>query len=131
VNIKNPKGGKMKSSILALVVLLSGVFAQAAEDSRLIFRCDQKHGHHYANIYYTGEKFFICFFRAMAEEPMTEETIATCRHQVWSEGWDRKEDSIRIDFHRGWLFEGDEKGGVLWNRRTTFLCERPVESTNP
>jgi hypothetical protein len=123
------QGGKMKSSILALIVFLTGAFAQAAETSRLVFHCDQKHGPYYAGVYYTGESFYICFYRA-TETVRDEVSDTACRNPIWSEDWWHKDDMIKIDFHRGWMFEGDEKGGVLWSRRTTFLCETPRSTTN-
>ncbi len=112
----------MKSSILALMIFF-GAFAQAAEVSRLVIKCDQKHGHHHADIYWTGEKFYLCISRMTNAGVRDEAAAVACRHPIWSEDWETKDDMIRIDFHRGWMYEGDEKGGVLTGRRTSFICE--------
>lgn len=116
----------MKSSILALLVFLTGALAQAnSEMPRKIYDCDQKHGRHHATIYQVERRFFICFSRGHGPTVApTDELTILCRDKVWSEDWDHKDDMIMIDFQRGWMFEGDRKGGVLWNDRTSFMCDR-------
>jgi hypothetical protein len=119
----NPKEDTMKTSILALFIFLTGAFAQAQSIDR-IYRCEQKHGHHRADIFHEDHKFFVCFYRDMlAANDADPDHIMKCRSIVWSERVDHKDDMIMIDFQRGWMFEGDRKGGVLWNDRTSYMCD--------
>jgi len=113
----------MKTSILALFIFVTGAFAQAATVDR-IYRCEQKHGVHRADIFREDHKFFICFYRGMLVPSDTDPSlIMKCDSIVWSDDASYKNDMLTIDFQRGWMFEGDRKGGVLWNERTSFMCD--------
>ena len=109
----------MKATLAALVLILSGAFAQATS---LVYRCDQKHGDWYANIYWANQRFVACFYQ-VSVVPMDDVADLRCSRAVWSEDWDRKGDMLTIDFERGWMFEGNKKGGVLEHERTTFICD--------
>jgi hypothetical protein len=110
----------MKSSILALFIFMTGAFAQANTADR-IYTCEQKHGHHRADIFHIDHKFFICFYKTMPT--VTDTDMDHCKKIVWSEDVSIKDDMLEIDFQQGWMFEGDRKGGTLWNDRTTYMCD--------
>jgi hypothetical protein len=113
----------MKSSMLAILICLTGAFAQA--NIRTVYDCDQKHGDKEAKIYQDNDKYFICFERYIPTSSNESAPVPTyCNDKIWSTDVDHKDDMIRIDFMRGWMFEGDRRSGILWNDRTTYICEK-------
>lgn len=117
----------MKATFVALALVLSGAFAQATS---LVYRCDQKHGDWYAGIYWVDQKFVACFYQVTAARTDADApSDLRCSRAVWSEDWDRKGEMLTIDFQRGWMFEGNHKGGVLSSSRTSFICDY-VEDAN-
>jgi len=123
----NNQGGLMKSSMLAILICLTGAFAQANERPKLAYECDQKHGRRDVKIYKYDHKFFLCFDRRGGPDLSVlneNDNDRGCDRKIWSTDIDWKDHMLMIDFRGDWMFEGDRKSGVLWNDDDSYICRR-------
>ncbi|MGZ5280119.1 MAG: hypothetical protein ACXWC9_09265 [Pseudobdellovibrionaceae bacterium] len=117
----------MKSSMLAILICLTGAFAHANEKPRLAYECDEKHGRDEIKMYQDDGRFFLCLDRRGPDLSALNENDndRKCDRKVWSTDTDWKDHMLTIDFRGDWMFEGDRKSGVLWNHEDSFICRRP------